>query len=86
MSLSKLDDSVAVEILKIKAARSMAYFYNELAPLDVPIEEVLKDIGKIKKRFTLLKSLRFPDLFFFTFPKVYMLIDKIRLRNKKEKI
>lgn len=84
MSLAELDNTIAIEILKIKIGRSIAYFYNELAPLDVPIKDVLQDVKKIKKRLTLLGSLQFPDLLFFTFPKVYMLIDRIRLKNKKE--
>lgn len=86
MSLTKLKDTIPLEILKIRIGRSMAYFYNELGIVDLPIEDAFKDVRSIKKQWNLLKSLKFPDLLFFIFPKGYMFLDKIRLRNKKGKI
>ena len=84
-SLAVLDDSVAVDILKIKTARGIAYFYNELMLSDFPINKVLADLKKIKRRSVLLKNLKFPDLFFFMMTSVYMGIDKIRLASLKKK-
>lgn len=86
MALKEFESTIAIDILKIKIARTLVYFYNELAPLDVPINNVIEDIKRIKKRWLLLESLQFPDLLFFTLPKLYRLIDKIRLRNRKSKI
>jgi len=86
ISLKEFESTIAIDMLKIKIARTLVYFYNELAPLDVPINNVVEDIKRIKKRWLLLESLQFPDLLFFTLPRIYMLIDKIRLQNKKSKI
>ena len=83
MSLKELDPTIPIEILKIKTARSIAYFFNELQSLDIPIVQILDDIGRIPKRYDLLKNLKFPDLLFFMLPRLYMLIDKIRLYKLK---
>ena len=85
MSLSELKNTIPLEILKIRTARGIAYFYNELNTLDFPIYDLLRDIKGIKKQWVLLKNLKFPDLLFFIFPKIYMRVDKIRLEKKKEK-
>ena len=86
ISLTELEDTIPIEILKIRTARGMAYFYNELNAMDFPINDILEDVRKIKKQWVLLKSLQFPDFLFFILPKLYMKIDRIRLRSKKEKI
>ena len=85
VSLEKLDETIPREILKIKIARSIAYFFNELQSEDIPITEVMDDINKVSKRFDLLKTLKLPDLFFFIFPKTYMIIDRFRLKRQKVK-
>ena len=85
-SLAKLNRSIPIEIIRIKTARSITYFYNELGSLEVPVTDVIRDIKKIKKRLGLLKSLKFPDLFFFLLPKVYMWVDKIRLKRVKRQL
>jgi len=79
MSLTELDRTIPIEILKIKTARGIAYFFNELQSPNIPIVQVLNDIDEIPKRYDLLKNLKFPDLLFFMFPRLYMLIDKVRL-------
>jgi len=84
-SLEKYEDSIPLKILKIKIARTLAYFYNELGYLDFPIQNIFDDIQKIKKDYKLLKVIKLPDMFFFLLPKTYMLIDKIRLSKKKGK-
>uniref|UniRef100_UPI0035664CFF glycosyltransferase family 2 protein n=1 Tax=Sulfurovum sp. TaxID=1969726 RepID=UPI0035664CFF len=85
MSLIALDQTIPIEILKIKTARSIAYFYNELGSLDIPIIDILEDIRKIKKRLVLLKNLKYPDLLFFMLPMMYMFIDKVRLNKQSRK-
>lgn len=82
-SLTKLDRTIPIEILKIKTARGIAYFFNELQSPDIPIVQILNDIDGISKRYDLLKNLKFPDLLFFVLPGLYMLIDKIRLYKLK---
>ena len=84
-SLTKLEDTIPIEILKIRTARGIAYFFNELQSSNIPIEEVLNDIKKIPNRFELLKNLKFPYLIFFIFTNIYMKMDKIRLKQKKGK-
>ena len=86
ISLAELEDTIPIEILKIRTARGIVYFYNELNVVDFPINDIINDVEKIKKRFDLLKSLKFPDLLFFTLPKLYMIIDRIRLKKKKGKV
>ncbi|MFT5212237.1 MAG: glycosyltransferase involved in cell wall biosynthesis [Flavobacterium sp.] len=86
MSLSLLENSTPVEILKIKTARGIAYFFNELGPLNIPIAAVIEDIKKIRKGFVLLNNLKFPDLFFFLLPDYYMQFDKFRLTKLKRKL
>ncbi|VAW45910.1 Beta-1,3-glucosyltransferase [hydrothermal vent metagenome] len=81
-SLDKAEESIAIQILKIKTARSIAYFYNELSDADIPILEVLRNINKIPKKLELLIHLKLPDLVFFLTPKLYMVLDKIRLRKR----
>ncbi|RWX43913.1 Glycosyltransferase involved in cell wall bisynthesis [Candidatus Electrothrix aarhusensis] len=81
-SLEQLGHTIPIEILRIRTARGLAYFYNELGTLDIRFSNVIKDVKKIKKRFELIKILTFPDRFFFILPSIYMLVDKIRLRNK----
>lgn len=85
-SLNKLENSIPVKILKIKIARSIVYFYIELNVLDFPIDKVLSDIKKIKKNLILLRNLKTPDLMFFIFPKLYILLDRIRLKNTRKTI
>ena len=85
MSLRELKSTIPIEILKIRTARSIAYFNNELKSLNIPIMDVIEDINKIKKQFKLLRNLKFPDLLFFVIPKLYMFIDKIRLEKEGRK-
>ncbi|CAK8714186.1 Glycosyltransferase involved in cell wall bisynthesis [Candidatus Electrothrix laxa] len=82
LSLKKFDRTIPIEILKIRTARGLAYFYNELEIFDLQFADVIKDIKRIRKSFELIKILTFPDRFFFILPSIYMLVDKIRLRNK----
>lgn len=80
-SLDQLDHTIPIEILRIRTARGMAYFYNELGTLDLHFSDVIGDIKKIGKSFELMRILTFPDLFFFILPRIYMVLDKIRLRR-----
>lgn len=82
MDLTQVKRSIPIEIIRIKVARSILYFHNELGNFDVPIADILSDINKIKKRFSLLRVLKYPDLFFFLFTKVYLWVDKARLTRK----
>jgi len=82
--LRKHKSTLTIEILKIQTARTIFYFHTELGSLDFDIENIRLDIQKIKKRFTLIKHLKFPDLLFFLLPKIYMFIDKLRLKRKNK--
>ena len=83
LSLMQEKDTMPIQILKIKVARSIAYFYNELNPQDFLMDVVLNEIRSIDKNFALLKNLTLPDRFFFISPQIYMQVDKIRLKRKR---
>ncbi len=83
-SLTELKPTIPIDILKIKTARSIVYFHNELGTLGFSFINVISEIKKIKKQLSLLKILKYPDLLFFLFPKVYLWIDKIRLMERKK--
>lgn len=78
-SLTASEHTVPTAILRIRTARTIVYFRNELGKLDFSIEEILKDMRKMEKRWAVLKAIKFPDLFFFMFPATYLWVDYLRL-------
>jgi len=76
--LSGLERSVAVDIIRVRTARTLAYFHNELGPLGFSMEDVLEEIRNIDERKQLLLALETPDRLFFMWPRMYMWLDKIR--------
>jgi len=84
ISRSKTKISASSRVTPYDTYSHVAYFYNELAVLNFPMNNVLKDIKKIRRQLVLIKCLNYPDLLFFLFPKIYMMLDKLRLRHMKK--
>lgn len=82
LSLKHLEQTTAINILRIKVARSIVYFSNELGLTTIPTAEIIEDISQMQKGFSMLKVLKYPDLFFFMVPKMYNIVDNFRLKRK----
>lgn len=82
----KMPSSIPVKITQIKIARTLTYLYTELNSVDYDIDQIIEDLRLIKKNIKIIINLQLPDLVFFIFPRIYIFIDKMRLKKQKEKI
>lgn len=86
LSLRNVEITAAVNVLKIRVARSIVYFSNELGLTNIPIVEIIDDINQMPKDVCILKALKHPDLFFFMMPNMYNIFDSFRLKKKTRRI
>ena len=66
-------------ILKLKVARMMIYFYDELTVPDFPIGAVLDDVRALRINATDTKFLHLADWLLLKFPLLYLKIDSFRV-------
>jgi len=74
----------ALNILKVRTARTLAHFYRELGATDFPMHSVIKEIDSLRLDRDARRVLEWPDWFLFKAPHLYMMINAIRIRKKEQ--
>ena len=77
--LIKHQDSISINILKIQTARGLSYFSAEFKDNYFISNEIPFKINLINNKYRLWKYLCFADRLFLINPRIYHLIDRIRL-------
>lgn len=75
------NDSVPMQIFKVRLARSILYFYHELDAHKDIMEDVLFDMRSMPWHMELLRSLTVVDLFFLIFTDIYIIVNRLRLQG-----
>jgi glycosyltransferase involved in cell wall biosynthesis/SAM-dependent methyltransferase len=71
----------ALKILKIRLARTLAYFYRELMAEDFPMHEVLSDMQAIRLDTDTRRTLEWSDWLMCAAPRLYMRINAWRIKG-----
>lgn len=74
----------ALDILKVRTARTLAYFYQELGVSDFPMPAVIKDMRALRLDRGVRKVLEWPDWFFYMMPRMYMWVNVIRIKKAED--
>ena len=86
VTLSKMPESVPINIIRIQVARTLSYFSAELNLDQTLTRDIIKTIREIELNHEGRAHLQYPDWFFFTAPRLYFCLDKWRVRRAKETI
>lgn len=80
-TISVTEANAAMRILKIRLARTLAYFYRELQAEDFPMSAVLADMHDIKLDKQARKTLEWSDWVMYAAPHLYMRINAWRVKS-----
>lgn len=75
--------SEAEKILKLKVGRSIVFFLAEIKNTGLRVDEIVGDINRIQFRPETKNKLSFPDWLFLSSPKIYVLLDELRVPARK---
>jgi hypothetical protein len=70
-------------ILKLKVARSLAFFQSELRVKRIPNKNLVSDVKSINLSPEVLNKLPLSDRLFYKFPGIYIFLDRYRVPLKK---
>jgi glycosyltransferase involved in cell wall biosynthesis len=74
------DGIQAQRLMKIGLARTLAYFYSEMGATDFPMQSIINDMSVISIDGRSRKALDWSDWLFFKVPRLYMLINSLRVK------
>lgn len=80
-TISVTETNPALKILKIRLARTLAYFYRELEADDFPMSAVLQDMRAIELDRKARKALEWSDWVMYALPGLYMRINAWRVKQ-----
>lgn len=80
-TISVTEANAALRILKIRLARTLAYFYRELHAVEFPMSAVLEDMREIKLDKQARKALEWSDWVMYAAPHLYMRINTWRVKR-----
>lgn len=73
------DSSIALQILKLRVARTIVHFFSEIRPPRFQIQEVLAVIRRMELPVQTVSNLLFADRFFYRWPGVYSKLESVRI-------
>lgn len=81
--LDSMPPSTPLSLLKIQVSRGLSYFKIELGLDDFPDSTVLGVVKNIRSTQETLRHLKYADRLFFQFPRVYSLVNWLRVKRAR---